>query len=33
MLSLQTIFGRGNQFYSLLEDAAVAAEDAAKALH
>ena len=33
MLSLQTIFGRGNRFYSLLEDAAVAAHDAATALH
>ena len=33
MFSLQTIFGQGHQFYSLLEDAAVAAHDAAKALH
>ncbi|MDH5823350.1 DUF47 family protein [Luteimonas sp. RD2P54] len=33
MLSLQTIFGRGNQFYTLLEEAAVAAHDAARALH
>ncbi|WP_407351975.1 DUF47 domain-containing protein [Luteimonas sp. R10] len=33
MLSLQTIFGRGNQFYNLLEEAAVAAHDAARALH
>ena len=33
MFSLQTMFGQGNQFYTLLEDAAVAAHDAAKALH
>ncbi|MEN1926926.1 pit accessory protein [Luteimonas sp. MJ293] len=33
MFSLQTIFGRGNRFYSLLEDAAVSAQDAAQALH
>ena len=33
MLSLQTIFGRGMQFYSLLDDAATAAHDASKALH
>src|SRR5690606_42128045 len=33
MFSLQTMFGQGHQFYSLLEDAAVAAHDAAKALH
>ncbi|AWV06775.1 DUF47 domain-containing protein [Marilutibacter maris] len=33
MFSLQTIFGQGNQFYSLLEEAAVAAHDSAKALH
>src|SRR5690606_28463633 len=33
MFSLQTMFGQGNQFYSLLEDAAVAAHDASKALH
>ena len=33
MFSLQTIFGQGNQFYTLLEEAAVAAHDAAKALH
>ena len=33
MFSLQTMFGQGHQFYALLEDAAVAAHDAAKALH
>lgn len=33
MFSLQTIFGQGNQFYSLLEDAAVAAHDSTCALH
>ena len=33
MFSLQTMFGQGRQFYALLEDAAVAAHDAAKALH
>ena len=33
MFSLQTMFGRGNQFYSLLEEAAQAAHDAATALH
>ena len=33
MFSLQTIFGQGNQFYTLLEDAADAAHDSAKALH
>ena len=33
MFSLQTMFGQGNQFYTLLEEAAVAAHDAAKALH
>ncbi|MCF7222720.1 DUF47 domain-containing protein [Marilutibacter chinensis] len=33
MFSLQTIFGQGNQFYSLLEEAALAAHDSAKALH
>ena len=33
MFSLQTIFGQGNQFYTLLEDAAVAAHDSTKALH
>ncbi|GHE25238.1 DUF47 domain-containing protein [Vulcaniibacterium thermophilum] len=33
MFSLQTIFGQGNQFYSLLEQAAVAAHDSTKALH
>ena len=33
MFSLQTIFGQGNQFYTLLEEGAVAAHDSAKALH
>ena len=33
MFSLQTIFGKGTRFYSLLESAAQGAEDAAKALH
>ena len=33
MFSLQTMFGQGNQFYTLLEEAAVAAHDSAKALH
>ena len=33
MFSLQTIFGQGNQFYTLLEEAAVAAHDSAVALH
>ena len=33
MFSLQTIFGQGMQFYTLLEDAAEAAHDAATALH
>ena len=33
MFSLQTIFGQGNQFYTLLEDAADAAYDSTKALH
>jgi uncharacterized protein Yka (UPF0111/DUF47 family) len=33
MFSLQTIFGSGKQFYSLLEQAAVVAHDAARALH
>jgi uncharacterized protein Yka (UPF0111/DUF47 family) len=33
MFSLQTIFGQGNQFYTLLEDAAVAAHDSTTALH
>ncbi|HVI57543.1 MAG TPA: pit accessory protein [Luteimonas sp.] len=33
MFSLQTIFGSGKQFYTLLEEAADAAYDAAKALH
>jgi len=33
MFSLQTMFGQGNQFYTLLEDAASAAFDSTKALH
>jgi hypothetical protein len=33
MFSLQTIFGQGKQFYSLLNEAAVAAHDSTKALH
>ncbi len=33
MFSLQTIFGSGKQFYLLLDEAADAAYDAAKALH
>ena len=33
MSSLQTTFGSGAQFYSLLDDAATAAHDSAKALH
>ncbi|MGH8086598.1 MAG: DUF47 domain-containing protein [Lysobacter sp.] len=33
MFSLQTMFGQGHQFYTLLEDAAVAAHDSTKALH
>lgn len=33
MFSLQTIFGQGNQFYALLEAAAVAAHDSTTALH
>ena len=33
MFSLQTIFGQGKQFYTLLEDAAAAAHDSARALH
>ena len=33
MFSLQTIFGQGNQFYTLLEEAAEAAHDSARALH
>ena len=33
MFSLQTIFGQGNQFYTLLDEAAQAAHDSAKALH
>ena len=33
MFSLQTIFGQGMQFYTLLEEAAVAAHDSTRALH
>src|SRR5690606_31392468 len=33
MFSLQTICGHGKQFYTLLEEAAVAAHDASRALH
>ena len=33
MFSLQTIFGQGMQFYTLLEAAATAAHDSTKALH
>ena len=33
MFSLQTIFGSGQQFYTLLDDAAAAAHDSAKALY
>ncbi|GAB3344658.1 MULTISPECIES: DUF47 domain-containing protein [Marilutibacter] len=33
MFSLQTIFGQGNQFYTLLEEAAEVAHDSARALH
>ena len=33
MFSLQTIFGSGTQFYVLLDEAASAAYDSAKALH
>lgn len=33
MFSLQTIFGQGNQFYTLLEEAAVAAHESTRALH
>ena len=33
MFSLQTIFGSGQQFYVLLDEAAQAAHDSAKALH
>ncbi len=33
MFSLQTIFGSGKQFYELLDAAAVAANDSARALH
>ncbi|HAI45187.1 MAG TPA: pit accessory protein, partial [Stenotrophomonas sp.] len=32
MFSLQTIFGSGKQFYTLLDEAAQAAQDSAKAL-
>lgn len=33
MFSLQTIFGSGQQFYGLLDEAAAAAHDSARALH
>jgi uncharacterized protein Yka (UPF0111/DUF47 family) len=33
MFSLQTIFGSGKQFYTLLDEAAQAAQDSSKALH
>lgn len=33
MFSLQTMFGQGAQFYTLLDEAAVAAHDSTKALH
>lgn len=33
MFSLQTIFGSGQQFYTLLDDAAKVAHDSARALH
>jgi uncharacterized protein Yka (UPF0111/DUF47 family) len=33
MFSLQTIFGKGNQFFGLLEEAAAAAADSTRALH
>lgn len=33
MFSLQTIFGSGQQFYSLLDEAAAAAHESARALH
>ena len=33
MFSLQTIFGSGKQFYTLLDEAAQAAQDSARALH
>lgn len=33
MFSLQTIFGQGNQFYTLLEEAATAAHESTRALH
>jgi uncharacterized protein Yka (UPF0111/DUF47 family) len=33
MFSLQTIFGKGDKFYGLLEQSAEAARDSAKALH
>jgi uncharacterized protein Yka (UPF0111/DUF47 family) len=33
MFSLQTMFGQGNQFYTLLDQAAVAAHESTRALH
>jgi uncharacterized protein len=33
VFSLQTIFGKGTQFFGLLEDAATAAAESTKALH
>ena len=33
MFSLQTIFGSGQQFFSLLDESAAAAHESAKALH
>lgn len=33
MFSLQTMLGQGAQFFTLLEEAAVAAHDSTKALH
>ncbi len=33
MFSLQTIFGKGDKFYGLLEQSADAARESAKALH
>ena len=33
MFSLQTMFGQGKQFYTLLEEAAVAAHDSTRSLH
>ena len=33
MFSLQTIFGKGDKFYGLLEQSAEAARDSARALH